>query len=281
MQYARQIPTIIPRVPIIDWDEGFAKHWNDNSPASTHIFNSFSFLFPQGEAFFIDTVKIVYSQLKTKSDLKLGIAVKFFITQETMHTKYHDLYNAILEKQGYKNVAYNWIEFIIKQSNKYLSPKGRLAIVCAFEHYTAILGNYVLTNLQVLEFADKKMQLIWGWHAAEEIEHKAVCYDLYQVAGGGWWLRVFAFFAVSLEFFGLFLSLYLNLLWRDGCLRPKVILKTIWQSAKLFWGKSGIAWHVLWYGAKYLKPNFHPWGQKNKNELDMWLAANKSNLKEV
>lgn len=281
MKNTNQRFDITPRVPLIDWRNEFPQHWNGGDPSATHLFNAFSFLFPQGETFFISIAKTVHSKLKLESSSPLNIAAKSFVRQETMHTKYHEQYNAILEKQGYINITYNLLEWIIKQAHRHFSPTQNLAIVCAFEHYTAILGNYVLSHPQILKSATKKMQLIWGWHATEETEHKAVCYDLYQAAGGGWLLRILAFFIVSLEFGLLFSCLYLNLLWRDGCLYPSKIFKTLWQSTKLFWGRHGISWHLLWHGIQYLKPGFHPWDQDNQHKIQKWLAVNKNSLKNI
>ena len=51
---------ITPRSPLINWDKGFINHWNENS-AATHAFNALSFMFPQGERFFIKVVKNIQS----------------------------------------------------------------------------------------------------------------------------------------------------------------------------------------------------------------------------
>lgn len=49
--------TLTARVPIVDWSQGFDRHWNGGNAAATHAFNTLSFLFPQGERFFIEVAR--------------------------------------------------------------------------------------------------------------------------------------------------------------------------------------------------------------------------------
>lgn len=39
---------------------------------------------------------------------------------------------------------------------------------------------------------DPKLYQLWMWHAIEENEHKAVCYDVYQKVYGGYFPRALA-----------------------------------------------------------------------------------------
>lgn len=273
--------SITVRVPQVDWCQGFERYWNDGNPTVTHSFNALSFLFPQAERYFIDVVREVIRSLDTTNDSELEEAVKGFIAQESNHNLQHNQYNAILEKQGYRNVVQGFVKRLQEQSHRDFSALTKLAIVCGYEHYTAILGNYLLSNPHVLKLASPDMALIWGWHSAEEIEHKAVCFDLYQAAGGGWWRRVLVFLLVNLNFNLMFGRLYVSMLYRDGCLGPLRLLVTIGQSLRFFLGRSGVAWHLLWHGFRYLSPLFHPWNQDNRQKLQAWLITNKVRLREV
>jgi len=186
-----------------------------------------------------------------------------------------------LEAQGFENVVREIIDRLNKDARHYLSPLTNLAIVCGYEHYTAILGNFILRNPHVLKPASPDTALIWGWHAAEETEHKAVCFDLYQAAGGGWLRRVLAFLLVTFDFTLLFGRLYFSMLYRDGCLNPLRLFGTIVQYMQFFWGRSGVAWHLLWHGLRYYSPSFHPWNQDNRSELQAWLAINQTRLRKM
>lgn len=187
----------------------------------------------------------------------------------------------MLQSQGFENVAQNFVARLQERARRHLSPLTKLAIVCGYEHYTAILGNYLLSNPQVLRVAQPNMALIWGWHAAEETEHKAVCFDLYRAAGGGWRIRVSTFLWATFNFGLIFGRVYLHMLWRDGSLNRARILTTIPQSIRFFFGRSGVAWHLVYHGLRYLSPNFHPWNQNNRGKLQDWLSSHLSQLREI
>lgn len=273
--------TITTRVPKVDWSNGFDRHWYGGNAAVTHTFNALSFLFPQGEKFFIDTAREVASETALSNNAKLHEAVKDFIAQESIHAHLHNQYNAVLQSQGFENIVYTFIQRLQTFTHLYCSPFTKLAVVCAYEHYTAILGNFILSNPQTLQPAKADMALVWGWHSAEETEHKAVCFDLYQAAGGRWFRRVIAFLLVTLNFSLMFGRLYFSLLWRDGCLKPSRIFGTVGHFLKFFFGVPGTGWHLFCHGLRYLSPGFHPWNQNNRDKLQIWLSCNRAKLREV
>ncbi len=275
------MPPITARAPRIDWRQGFARHWNAGDAAATHAFDAMSFLFPQGEVFFIDVARKVAAGLDLDAQPALREAVRDFIAQESIHTHQHRQYNEVLERLGYANVAHDLIERIQAISDRRLSLISQLAVVCAYEHYTAVLGNLVLNNPRVLASAEPAMALIWGWHSAEETEHKSVCFDLYSAAGGGWFWRATWFLLVTLSFTLLFSRVYLNMLYRDGCFKPRRIVRTGLEGLRFFFGRCGVVWHLIWHGLPYLSPRFHPWRQDNRAELTAWLSAHEAQLRAV
>jgi predicted metal-dependent hydrolase len=270
---------IIPRVPDIKWDESFNRHWLNGNASRTHTFNALSFLFPQAERFFIEVAREVAGAFVASLNPKLRSEVNAFIAQEATHTSQHQQYNAILESMGFKNVVSPLVQSLQEQSYQHFSPLTRLAIVCGYEHYTAILGNFILSNPQILALAEKKMALVWGWHSAEETEHKAVCFDLYQAAGGGWLRRVITFMLVTLNFNLMFFRLYIHMLAHDGCLKPRRLVRTVIESARFFLGRKGVGWDLMRYGFRYLTLSFHPWEEDNRKKLARWLAENGENLR--
>ncbi|MBN2825419.1 MAG: metal-dependent hydrolase [Campylobacterales bacterium] len=270
---------LIHTMPKIAWQKGFARHWNGGNLVWTHIINALSFAFPQGERFFVKTVKEVYGQKELKIPNSLKVEIELFIRQELAHTKEHQEYNRILESQGYKNVAYTFLEKIEAFTHQYFSPLTKLGIVSAYEHHTATLGSCLLSHPQILQQAPKEIALFWEWHAMEEIEHKAVCFDLYQAAGGGWLRRIFTFLFASLNLNILFVYLYFNMLRQDGALRLFKLPRTLWQTALFFWGKGGIGWYSLYYGIQYILPNFHPWKKDDYYLIESWLKKHKNHLR--
>lgn len=51
--------TITARIPIIDWQHGFERHWNGGNPAVTHAFNAQSFFLTQAKQFCIVLAKTI------------------------------------------------------------------------------------------------------------------------------------------------------------------------------------------------------------------------------
>jgi predicted metal-dependent hydrolase len=270
-----------PRVPEVDWSRGFERHWNGGNAGSTHAFNALSFLFPQAERYFIEVARENARSLDLDHDPALFAAVKNFVAQESIHTQQHLQYNAILRAQGFENVVQGFVERTHAMTRRSLAPITRLAVVCAYEHYTAILGNFILRNPEAIALASPDMALVWGWHSAEETEHKSVCFDLYRAAGGGWLRRVLVFLLVTLDFHVTFDRLYFSLLLRDGGLHPSRLLVTTGQVLKFFLGRTGVAWHLIGHGVRYLSPWFHPWNLDNRSELRAWLAAHEHQFRLV
>ncbi|NKB64081.1 MAG: hypothetical protein GKR95_18865 [Gammaproteobacteria bacterium] len=245
---------------------------------SSAAFNALSFLLPQGEKYFIDVAKEVSQTADFSGNPGLKQEVELFISQESIHAKQHRAYNANLEKQGYENVVYGLLEFLINFSYRHMSPLTRLAIVCGYEHYTAILGDFILSKPQILAKAESEMALMWGWHAAEESEHKSVCFDLYKLCGGGWLRRIAAFTLVSLQFLYLFYRLFWHMLYRDGSLAMTRLPQTLKQIVKFFFGRDGVNWHIYKFTMDYYKPGFHPDNLDNDRLLETWLERNHERL---
>ena len=137
------------------------------------------------------------------------------------------------------------------------------------EHLTAVLGDMLLRNEFLLEDAEPHYAAIWNWHAIEETEHKAVCFDAYeQVVGkdaAAYGLRVFAFVLANLIFWSLFLPFYTRMVSkRGGVLNLRGWLKV----ANLLVGKPGIMRRMLPDWLDFFRPGFHPWMHDNRHFLD-------------
>jgi len=157
------------------------RHYFANSPVMSHLLTALSSTFPIGEQFFVHSVRNVRAQVK---DEKLQAHIAAFIGQEAMHSKAHAEFN-----EAWRSEDYNLDRFQawLARKNDYvknLHPKIQLAITCAFEHFTALLGGYILRHPEVLATLDEDAVKLWVWHAIEEIEHRAVAFDVYQAVYG-------------------------------------------------------------------------------------------------
>jgi predicted metal-dependent hydrolase len=272
------MPEITARIPAIDWQQPMARHWLGGDAVASHFYNALSLLFPQGEKYFIDVARDVADTLPAQSQ---SAELKAFVAQEAIHTRQHVLYNVRLAQLGYRNPVARYLDWLIPFLRKHMSPLSNLAMVCAYEHYTAVLGDFVLTRPELLAPAPADLALLWQWHAAEESEHKAVCFDLYRQAGGGWPMRCLGFVLVSLNFLGMFLVVFGSLLRRDGLFRPGKLPDTIAQCLRHFFIRPGVVWHVLREALPYCRPGFHPWQNDNRLVLAGWLERNAGRLRVV
>lgn len=266
------------RIPQTDWTKFFDRHWNLDNPVMAHAFNALSFLLPQGEKFFADVAHEVASVAKPACDSAFGASLRSFVAQEVAHSFQHGQYNAVVRSHGFENAAHRFVECLITYSHRNTSPLTKLAEVCAYEHYTAVLGDFILSNPEVFSKADPDFALLWGWHAAEETEHKSFCFDLYRNAGGGWLRRVAGFILVTVNFSIMFGINLVSALSKDGCLDAHRLPHTLRHAATFFFGKTGLAWRFIGHGIRYLGPNFHPWNHDNRDKMGVWLAMNRQRL---
>ena len=153
------------------------RHFFANSPVISHLLTALSSTFPIGEQFFVHSVRNVRDKVE---DEKLQAQIAAFIGQEAMHSKAHAEFNNAWRRDDYQLDNFQaWLarrdEFI-----RTVHPKLQLAITCAFEHFTALLGGYILRHPEILKTLDEDATKLWVWHAIEEIEHRAVAFDVYQ-----------------------------------------------------------------------------------------------------
>jgi predicted metal-dependent hydrolase len=90
-------------------------------------------------------------------------------------------------KYSYENVSKN----LLNKLQPNLGDKFALSVTTALEHYTAIMANALFyepmaTNKNI---APQMLELL-HWHASEEIEHKAVCFDVLKEVDDSYILRV-------------------------------------------------------------------------------------------
>ncbi|MFF4172636.1 metal-dependent hydrolase [Streptomyces sp. NPDC001744] len=181
-----------------DWEET-PLHWVPGDPFTTHTINVLHLLLPAGERWF---VRVYEQALPYITDDRLREDVIGFIGQEAVHSQAHDDVLPHLRKLGLDPTPYtaqvDW--FFEKLLGDRTLPPGRprrwwlrerVAMIAAIEHYTAFLGDWVL-NADALDRAgaDPTMLDLLRWHGAEEVEHRAVAFELFMHLDGGYRRRV-------------------------------------------------------------------------------------------
>lgn len=274
----------------VDLSKGFPRFWNGNDAFRTSFANALSMSFPFGEQFFIDSVKAGLDHLPDTVDTQtLREGIRKFIGQEATHRQMHKLYNAQLEKQGYRNMWEPRVARRIEIARSRLKRKcvekvylHELAITCAVEHLTAILGDITLARQgDVHDWfynACEPMKTLWHWHAAEESEHKSMAFDLYLSLGGDYAMRIY-WYRRFLLFFLIDLARQITYnLWRDSTWK----YPSTWMSgAKFIWGRHGLL-RSTWAQLKdYFRSDFHPEQQGDSALAQNWLNSNQAHWSAV
>ncbi len=162
------------------------RHYFANSPVMSHLLTALSSTFPIGEQFFVHSVRNVRERVQ---DEQLQAEISAFIGQEAMHSKAHSEFNQAWRRDDYQLDRFQ--AWLARQDEnvKKLPYATQLAITCAFEHFTALLGGYILRHPEVLQSLDDDAIKLWVWHAIEEVEHRAVAFNTYQAVYGNQKLR--------------------------------------------------------------------------------------------
>jgi predicted metal-dependent hydrolase len=256
---------VIPRQVTFDLNRA-PRYWHSGSPFLTHFFTALSVVFPEGERFFIASVRHFESEIE---DPRLRSEVRDFIRQEAQHGFQHRIYNAFIEEHGVHAKRVDAANGrIIRAFSKIFSPKTQLAITIALEHMTAILANQMLTNPKLSAGMHPDMKPLWLWHAMEETEHKAVCFDAYQAIDGGHFRRIFVMSRVMFGFPLGMLFLTFFLLARDG---GKIFdLSDIGRGLRYLYGRDGFIRSVFPEIRAYFRRDFHPWDCANAHLVSEW-----------
>ncbi|HEX9171186.1 MAG TPA: metal-dependent hydrolase [Telluria sp.] len=260
--------TLTVRKLEIDLSHGFGRRWWGGDAYRSQLFNALSMSFPIGEQTFIDSVRAVPPERLL--DPVLRAEVRDFIGQEASHRFVHVQYNAELARQGLTYVIEPSVLRRVRFAAK-LDVRSRLAVTCAYEHYTAMLADWVLRHPECMADAEPSLRTLWLWHAAEESEHKAVAFDVYLAAGGKYWRRVLWYVHISFMFAMDTLVQTTHNLHRSGQLWR---LRTWASAANTWFGRRGLFWHLLLPSLQYLAPGFHPWRHDNRHLVDAWLRSN-------
>ncbi len=263
---------IVPRMDLdFGLDGDIPKYWFGGDAFKSRFFDAMSTLFPEGERFFINCVRDFRDQV---TDPAMQRDVADFIRQEAQHGKVHTQFNDRLQAQG---VRVDRIEEhsrgIFKFLRTYTSRKWTLAQTAAVEHLTAIMAHSFFGRAELMADADRRIHAMYVWHGVEEIEHKAVAFDVMQkVARVGWLMRVSAMLYVSLLFPLHVFSIMRHMLIVDGF--------SFGQRARLFlrgfawlYGPKGLYLPLMGHYFAYYRPGFHPWQEGEMHIYQQWRST--------
>src|SRR3954465_128857 len=185
----RKVPT--RRISFEESLRTLPKHFAaDGDLILSHLAASLSSVFPDGEDFFVRSVRHYRDQI-TDPELKRQVAG--FIGQEAMHGREHRAFNDRLHQLGYPPKRFErFTKRGLAMRERLLPPSSNLAATAALEHFTATLAELLLPDPEARDMSgNPAVKELFLWHALEESEHKAVAFDVYKMSGGSERLRTF------------------------------------------------------------------------------------------
>lgn len=240
----------------VDFDfSTISKYIYDESPLASYFWMVLQAKFPDGEQFFIDSVRGLRDKV---TDETLQRDISAFIGQEAMHGQAHRLANQmILEVHGVDVVATEKrTKKLMKLFNRMHTPKQRLAATAGAEHVTACLARFMLEHPKYLAgFKDQTIRHLVMWHALEEREHRAVAFDVYKQAGGDYPTRA-VMYVWFLAYLAPFVTMdVLKLMAKD---RSLFNVRGVTKGIGLLFGRKGMFSGSAPSLLEYFRRDFHP-----------------------
>lgn len=229
------------------------RHWLPGNEVVSSLLNAYTILVPANEAFYIRTLNACMPRLR---DDVLRQRCQAFIRQEAQHGVAHKRYWGNLDAQGY---AYRGIERVVDRGifgvmDRVAPLWLRVSLVSCVEHINAFLGFEFLTQ-SILAHADPRVRDLMEWHFAEEIEHRAVAFDLLQAISPRYPVRLLGAVMTSLLFYLLLAGLAASLLAQDRL----VWRRATWRQLAHHLGAGhDMARRTLGHLGQYLRAGFHP-----------------------
>lgn len=143
---------IVPRDVRFGIADDPQRDWFDHDPVKTAMINAFSIFLPEGERFFIRSLKHYAARL---DDRELAAEINGYAVQEAFHTREHEDYNRGLAELGHDVEAME--QPIAKLLANVKVPLVRLAVTCAIEHLTANFSTVTLRHPHLFEGAHARL----------------------------------------------------------------------------------------------------------------------------
>ncbi|MGH9298410.1 MAG: metal-dependent hydrolase [Acidimicrobiales bacterium] len=255
-------------------------HWVPEDPFSTHMINVLHLLLPAGERWFIG---VVNEAAPLVDDPELSEAIKPFVQQESWHAFAHSVVLKHLAEHGidsepFTNRLDKWFSRIGSDKPNWPEPlrrwwlHRRLADVAAIEHFTAVLGYWVIQN-RGLDYAgaDPMMLDLLRWHGAEEVEHRALVYDVYENVSGSYATRAVGMLFTAPALLSWWLAGLKYLMAQDPTIDAAPRVRD-WLRASRQYRVPG-PWQLLvTTPARYMRRSHHPAGEASTELAMRYLA---------
>lgn len=237
--------------------------FNNNVLASS-MFVVFSAIFPPGERFFMESVRNFRNDI---TDETLLAQISGFMGQEALHGREHERLNAFFAERGIDTAMPERMIKISLGLLEYLPKRQQLACTTFMEHFTAHLAEKWLTDKRFHETSDPEMLKLWCWHALEEMEHKAVAYDVFEKVGGTQEERKRA---VTYVVAALLPGILFSWLWLVAKDKERFNFREHARGLNELLGRKGFISTLIPYMPNFLKRNFHPNHHDTRELEKLW-----------
>jgi uncharacterized protein len=161
--------------------------WIPGHPVASNFASLLNIVLPPIERWF---VAVFNEALPLVNDPSLAEDMRGFIGQEATHADVHDhvLHDLMVARGIDPKPLLEQVDFIFSRTlapSTSPDPKRRLSHLCdrlwliaAIEHYTAVLGDFVLNCRWEDYGADPTIADLFRWHGSEEVEHRNVAHDV-------------------------------------------------------------------------------------------------------
>jgi predicted metal-dependent hydrolase len=262
-QYEDEAIAITPRDVQFSWED-LPLHYVRGEPLATQIMNVMHLTLPYGEAAMVQALSDALPLVK---DERLHDDMVGFIGQEEIHSSAHEELHDYLNGHGLDvDPIVSKLEWLTGRVFNRPGLRGRarhawlcerLALSAALEHYTAIIGEWVLHAHALDDLMHPGMLDLVRWHGAEEVEHRNVAFDAYMYVDGGYFRRARTGVIASVLLLFTFVWATVHLYRRDPTRRQQRFwLFQLIGAIRRGLIPSGV--HFITEIPRYLRRNFHP-----------------------
>lgn len=252
-------------------DQDMPRYWFGNDAFKTRVFDAMTMIFPDGEKYFIQSVRLFRDQI---TDPRLKAEVADFIKQEAQHGIAHELFNKEMIKQGMP--VKEMISFMVKRFDRNLkdnSPEFNLALTAASEHITALMAECFYAERKTMADAHPKARALLAWHAIEEMEHRSVAFDVMQdVAKVNYPLRAAALMMVG-AMMPTFAMMRVNIMLKADGYTALERIQMFRQGLPWIFGKQGVLSSMKKPFLDWFRRDFHPNDHAVVEQYPLWLQV--------
>ena len=256
---------IISRDLKFGMDESVPSRWSPEQPEFSHVASAFMAALPYLEPYFIQNLR---EALPLLADKRIEEDVRAFIQQEARHAQQHRDWNQVLARRfsGFDKLE-RAIKSRLSNSRQKHSLPFRLAYTSGYEALTYQIACFILEERHMLlQGADPRMVAMIAWHAAEEVEHKSVAFDVFQAVHGGYFLRLVGLGAAFISSLRDIQAIMYFLMRADGLLRDAE------SRGRLRALRLRLVTKLVPEFRHYLRPSYHPSQHDDPQIVSAWFA---------